>query len=806
MTDGSFEDRNRAIYWSIHSEGRPVAAVALAPEGDTSIQVSVSGDDARTEAVAKVVEGIIEPSSQPHKSGSFEEAAERRRGALVGAGFSVGQGTDPTVRINVEFDSRTGRAFTRSQDGAEDPVGVDILRNVRRAIQQSMRSGASTLTTTLDDRLGREDHAGAAEAVRDAHKSGVLGLGIDEATFDRMVRIDVVALPEPLSEAVRRIRLAFAGRFEREVEVEADVRALLARSDDADIVFALETFLGLVHVRKGLTESALAIWRKVARDAPEPGTRAWAWRNISMSLPTPSPEALMAAKASGDAFLEAGKAEEAVTSLMRVCDLLEFEGPATAVEQLQALGDLLHSPGPLGDVHRAALNHLRSQKLLGYRAYAAAFEAVTEAINLRRGLIGDEEALVGSLKLGVLAAEKVGESAQAETWRHEAAALLREIDSTHFELADRVMGLMESFDPSAATAVLKAASDSDDPDTQLTAEMAVVFNNPALDSDAKLEGLEGLEIRARALDVSQRVQTILAMAIVHLLRLMGQNDRALLRLHEILRVAPLSLDARDQAIDVMFECEAWGDAVLFLVAQCKLHAEDPNLLARLGEASLNAGDAARAAPALIKALRANWPSVPRAHLEGLRNTALERLSVVPEPARPTEPVHAVLREELEAALAAYSAFVSADKRSIFWDDMSSKACKWIMQPERQAQTLLHTFLKARFLTRLDAVEEVSAGAGRLDLLLKFSGGLGAVVELKMCGMGYSSTYASGGADQVEHYMINRACHLGYLVVHDARLEINGAPLLTEPVGPNLTIREVLIDVRPRVSLRSRPKA
>lgn len=51
-----------------------------------------------------------------------------------------------------------------------------------------------------------------------------------------------------------------------------------------------------------------------------------------------------------------------------------------------------------------------------------------------------------------------------------------------------------------------------------------------------------------------------------------------------------------------------------------------------------------------------------------------------------------------------------------------------MQPERQAQTLLHTFLKARFLTRLDAVEEVSAGAGRLDLLLKFSGGLGAVVD------------------------------------------------------------------------------
>jgi len=34
---------------------------------------------------------------------------------------------------------------------------------------------------------------------------------------------------------------------------------------------------------------------------------------------------------------------------------------------------------------------------------------------------------------------------------------------------------------------------------------------------------------------------------------------------------------------------------------------------------------------------------------------------------------------------------------------------------------------------------------------------------------YASTYAAAGEDQIIHYMDNRDCHLGYLLVFDARL-------------------------------------
>jgi hypothetical protein len=116
--------------------------------------------------------------------------------------------------------------------------------------------------------------------------------------------------------------------------------------------------------------------------------------------------------------------------------------------------------------------------------------------------------------------------------------------------------------------------------------------------------------------------------------------------------------------------------------------------------------------------------------------------------------------------------------------------------------LLHTFFKARFQTRISIFEELDTGAGRLDLLLKLEGGLSVIIELKMCGFGYASTYAASGEGQIIHYMESRATHLGYLVVLDSRLENYASQLISNDSG-KYTVREVFIDVRPRVSVKKK---
>lgn len=110
---------------------------------------------------------------------------------------------------------------------------------------------------------------------------------------------------------------------------------------------------------------------------------------------------------------------------------------------------------------------------------------------------------------------------------------------------------------------------------------------------------------------------------------------------------------------------------------------------------------------------------------------------------------------------------------------------------------------AHFKQRVASYEEVSAGPGRLDLLLKFDGGLSIIIELKMCGHGYSSAYAASGEDQIRAYMEAHDAHLGYLVVCDARLLDCGTTLLTGIEMGTDTVREIFIDLRPRVAKRGK---
>ena len=164
----------------------------------------------------------------------------------------------------------------------------------------------------------------------------------------------------------------------------------------------------------------------------------------------------------------------------------------------------------------------------------------------------------------------------------------------------------------------------------------------------------------------------------------------------------------------------------------------------------------------------------------------------------------VRREEVEAVLSAFATFIKQDKRMRFWKKIDEPpGHRWVDHPEGRAQDILHGWLKAAFGDRVQAFAEIDVGAGRVDLLVQFIGGLKIVVELKMSGYGYSSTYAAEGEEQILHYMDNSRTGLGYLVVLDARLDKNGQPLFDTPPGPN-TVRCYLIDVRPRISSKKKP--
>ena len=488
---------------------------------------------------------------------------------------------------------------------------------------------------------------------------------------------------------------------------------------------------------------------------------------------------------------------------MHLSHLLEHESPAKAIEQLDATLQIVTQSGLLGNELRAAIQHAKGNRYLALRSYDPGLAAALEAVQLRRGVAGAEPELISSLHLAVMMANGLDDNDQAAELEREAEALEAQTQSARFKVARRVQGLFERFDQKVAEDLLNEVNGLEDPELIAAAGVARAMADPNLTVASRLQRLEAILRDLDGRGASSGVKQPAMLAVATLLRNDKQFERAASWIRRALDNSPLDISIGELLLDTLWRAEDWGGAAIFLKKQIDRLGHKPGLLTAYGRSFLEAGDLSAAVTALTQALKVvGDDAAAKAQIEQLRNRALDLGGTLaaPEP-RPTETAP-VMRYEVEQALKDFAHFVAADKRMAFWTKEGQADYEWTSHPERRAQDLLHTFFKARFQERISVFEELNTGAGRLDLLLKFHGGLSAIFELKICGFGYSSTYAAAGEDQIRHYMENRDVHLGYLIVHDARLMDFAQALIAGDSTAQDTIVEIFVDVRPRVSSRT----
>ncbi len=161
--------------------------------------------------------------------------------------------------------------------------------------------------------------------------------------------------------------------------------------------------------------------------------------------------------------------------------------------------------------------------------------------------------------------------------------------------------------------------------------------------------------------------------------------------------------------------------------------------------------------------------------------------------------------ELVNCLEDFASYISTDERMSFWHfNISERKYEWINSPEKHAKQLLQTFLKGRFSQSISTFEEIRAGAGKIDLFITTTLGDKVIVELKMCGYGYTETYAREGLEQIAHYMENKKSETGYLIVLDSRAKDFAQGFdSTQSIG-NKTIHTRIADLRPYVKTKDAP--
>lgn len=157
---------------------------------------------------------------------------------------------------------------------------------------------------------------------------------------------------------------------------------------------------------------------------------------------------------------------------------------------------------------------------------------------------------------------------------------------------------------------------------------------------------------------------------------------------------------------------------------------------------------------------------------------------------------------LETCIDDFVAYIAAERRLTFWQsNQMTKKHKWISRPEEHAKNLLATFLNGRFGNTLYTFEEIKSGAGKIDVFIVTPRGEKAIIELKMCGNGYSEGYAQGGIEQLSHYMRNKNTKIGYLVVFDSRIRDFSKGFQASQIAEGMLFITKVVDVRPIVKIK-----
>ena len=795
-------DEQRVRYAIFREAGTPSATLVLTSKSK-ELHCELFSDSPDGEFVRECLENL-EKTVTDANANRIEMLTALFRQKLETHNFKMELLPEGDMQIHFTFDMQSGRTFGRHKAlhrfaHADDRVGRDIYRALRTVFNQPATDEISAIQTALN----KNDHQEAARFAVGI-QDHLLFLSKSRPLLDAINAINRDALDSNQALDIERIIVSLSSAQQREdVGVDAAEHLLQVDATFTDEErFGIRNFLAVAALRRRETETGLAMLRDLLDevDQIDAEQRGWIWRNFSLALKPDDPEAMRAARHAIDAFLEAGDKSEATRSIGQLSALLERDEPADAIGQFDQMLDLMSQEDILNEEIRANIQHAKGRKLLEVGNSKAALEAARQAVELRRGILGAEEQLISSLHLVSIIASDLQDLGTAGSANAEAKMLETEIGSEHFVLARRVAALLQNWDSTEASSLLEIAKTVTDVEVYAGIQVAVAAQDPSLTSTQKLSRFEATLRALEQRHARPSAKQPCRLAIAAILKERGRFDRAAEWYRKIVDDEPLNAQAHRFLVDAYWRSEKWGEAAIVLRHNLDTFGERPGVAFAYGRSLFEAGQHSEAVRVFTRALSlAEGNPDLQETIRNFRERALDLGGTIPPIPVPTAPDAPITLDELRAALNQFAAFVSAYKRMDFWEKPDgAKKHKWRKQPEKHGQTLLHTYLKASFGERVDVFEEIGTGAGRLDLLVRFAGGVSAIIELKMCGDGYSTNYARSGEEQIEHYMTNRKVHIGFLVTFDARQLTNGERLVLDVSDRQNTIEESTIDVRPTI--------
>lgn len=697
------------------------------------------------------------------------------------------------TKVTLEFDLQNN-LFIGSTD-ANTNDRLDLSRRIIDSISETFFTMATAWLKEFDEKV----IAGEFDEAFELFKANQDRLQFSKSpkTLESLLKLDTAKLNSEQRKEYLTFRVAYSSHVGARSATQHDLDALLREyHDELDSVFIQNILLEQANIaaQAGLRNKASVLYKKVV-DYPDadPGTCAWAFQGLSLIADDESDKINFCEKAA-DKHLESGDRHQAILNLLSISDIKASRTPQDALNLIDRCINLYDSESLINRELLGSLNFKKAQYLFRIGENQEAMNCAVQAVELRRGLIGNEIELYSSLNLVSILADDLGENEKSRQYQDEASEVSRLINDAAFSLRLKLSDVMEKnakIDDELLTEII----DSKD-EAIFSAALLYQSYDSGLETEKALERLDNARLLIERSD-DKRLLDSTYFAIAEKYRTEGMVFEALTNYKKALSYNQYLHPATQNCVAMLFETEHWKEAEDFLRSRVELIGELPNICYAYGRALLHNKKYSLAFKYLNKS-DSNMSNREMYISECLCNMADTEISALSN--QEVSKGKSISAEDFYKALEEFSISISADSRMHFWTfDKTRESYKWTSKPEELSKQMLITFLNGKFgKTVIEILQESRAGAGFIDLYILLSGGLRVVLELKMCGGGYSSTYALSGTSQIIHYQQNKGTNLGYLFVLDGRMRDYGKDFRKLQAVENHTIYTIAADMRPKI--------
>jgi len=742
--------------------------------------------NALVEQLRKAVEGM------PKEAQTSEVLVDELVACCRAAGLMAERMPEADASVTVVLDMDSGRTLTRSETLPGGVHNESVEQSVKRAVQTALRKMA---------RGDASEFCSAVEASDLVTAKTLFPRDLKSAQVPRFIQaMEIVLSKDEWREehvtmgGLGADLLLRAGALDAAERFAKRTTELTKEVGDDEQAFALALLLGNIQVERGRLLLGLehyAIAEGKQQNVSASG-RAWLHHNRGSVLLQQSDfdGAVQSYRLAAQLRASAGVPHEPAHTLARAARGMERRSSRRALGLYQEALSAL--PMETDDAHTRiwirghileAIVHLYVHDL---HEFDLALAPLNEAIELFRGILEASTSFTSLLKMKAYALEHLGRQDEAAAAAAECAAFIAANPDSFHAHAEKILNGEVPDGPELNRAL------GGDP---RRLEAGRLFREAT--ALGKEDPLQVVALVERAVDAvppdsadSYALRSLLLLYAGEVLRDSGRAEPAIQYASRAWAEYPAGVGTAMRLARWFLDQQRLDEAFQLGERLTREHPEDHRGPLLAGHAADRAGDFQRALTYLERAARlTNDRADIRTRISDIRDQ--EARGLLPPP-RATLPALPSLLPSNDGEFLQYLrdfARRTEENSDAFWKSRADR--RWNGRPEAIGRGLLIQSLKEHG-SAISCFREVEVAGGRMDLTVNVLG-RNYIVELKMCGPGYSQNYAEGGFDQLKGYMKQFGSTRGFLVVFDGRKEQVAIPAEVD-LGDGMLTFAVLVNV------------